>query len=279
VNPRAANPGDVVKHLVLAELLHLERRRITTYVDTHAGRPWNDLTQPGYAFSQPARQPRAAWADRFMERATRGELGSEIRKARYTRILQEDHGGGVFWGSRGLSAKPVYPGSVGIALASAIDLKAWLCGECDRGDQRRLRAVLPPGSVFRSVLSGRGRSRVEASLGRGAFVLVDPNNLNDPKSADAAAAREFACHAASEGAIVEAWYPLYTTQTPRNLREICRRVRRGLKIEVWWSPGSGPPLKGAGIIVANVGERAAARLTALANALRHLSWRVTVSQL
>jgi 23S rRNA A2030 N6-methylase RlmJ len=47
MNPYAADPGDVVKHLVLAELLHVERRRITTYIDTHSGRPWNDLSNPG----------------------------------------------------------------------------------------------------------------------------------------------------------------------------------------------------------------------------------------
>jgi len=46
VNEHAADAGDVLKHLLLAQVLHLERGRIAVYMDTHAGRPWNDLTQP-----------------------------------------------------------------------------------------------------------------------------------------------------------------------------------------------------------------------------------------
>jgi hypothetical protein len=79
VNPYAADPGDVVKHLVLAELLHVERRRITTYIDTHSGRPWNDLSRPGYTFADADRQPRAAWADDFMKLAVSGVLGRDVR--------------------------------------------------------------------------------------------------------------------------------------------------------------------------------------------------------
>jgi len=267
VNPYAANPGDVVKHLVLAELLHAERRRITAYVDSHSGRPWNMLTRPEYTFIDPQRQPRAAWADTFMELATGEKLGRDIKNAHYTKILQEDHGAGAFWGSSGLSSSPVYPGSVGIALASATNIASWFCGERDSGDQRRLRAALPPRSVFGSVLSGLARARVEASLGPSCLVLVDPFDLDDAESEDARSARAFVIHAARRGAIVEAWYPLVTRKTPANIAEAWKSVGHGLKLEVWWSQGGGPPLKGAGIIVANVGARFARRITGLLRAL------------
>ena len=267
MNPYAADPGDVVKHLVLAELLHAERRRITTYVDTHSGRPWNILRRPGYTFIDPQRQPCSAWADTFMELATSGKLGRDIKNAHYTKILQEDHGAGAFWGRSGLSSSPVYPGSVGIALASANNIASWFCGERNSWDQRQLRAALPPRSVFGSVLSGLPRARVEGSLGHNCLVLVDPFDLDDAESQDARSARAFVIHAARQGAIVEAWYPLLTRKTPPSIAEAWEGVRRGLKLEVWWSQGSGPPLKGAGIIVANVGAYVAQRITALLRAL------------
>jgi hypothetical protein len=56
VNPYAADPGEVVKHLVLTELLHVGRRRITTHIDTHSGRPRNELSLRGYAFADADRE-------------------------------------------------------------------------------------------------------------------------------------------------------------------------------------------------------------------------------
>ena len=278
MNPYAADPGDVVKHVVLAELLHVEGGRITTYVDTHSGRPWNPLRRPGYSFSDPWRQPRAVWADGFMELATSGELGRDVENAQYTKLLQANHGAGAFWGPSGLSSSPVYPGSVGIALASGRNIGSWFCGESNRDDQRRLRAALPPRSVFRSVLAGSGRAQVERSLGRNTLVLVDPFNLDDEESEDARSARALVIHAAHQGAIVEAWYPLFTRKTPACIAEAWESVGRGLKVEVWWSRGTGPPLKGAGIIVANIGAHAARRITALVRALERIYWPIEICE-
>jgi 23S rRNA A2030 N6-methylase RlmJ len=257
-----------VKHLVLAELLHVERRRLTAYIDTHAGRPYNCLDTPGYQFGDPRRQPRAAWADEFMRRATSGDLGREIKSARYTKMLQEDRGGRCFWKGAGLASSPVYPGSLGIALASGPNVESWFCGECDPADQKQLRAALPPRSVFKSLLSGPGRARVEASLRRSAFILIDPFDLDDDEVDDARLAREFTAHAASRGAVVVAWYPLVTAKTPANVAKTWSLLASGLKLEVRWSRGNG--LKGSGLVVANVGERAAQRVRALWQALAPL---------
>ena len=278
MNPFAADPGDVVKHLVLAELLSAERRRITTYVDTHAGRPWNTLGRPGYVFSDPNRRPRAAWADTFMELATSGKLGRDVKNAPYTKILHGDQGRGAFWGRSGLSSSPVYPGSVGIALASHNTIGSWFCGERNGGDQRQLRAVLPPRSVFGSILSGAARARVEGSLGRNALVLVDPFDLNDDGSEDARSARAFVIHAARKGAIVQAWYPLYTRKTPANIAEAWDDVGRGLKLEVRWSQGGGPALNGAGIIVANAGANTARRIKALMHAVESVYGPIAICE-
>jgi len=265
VNPYAANPGDVVKHLVLAELLHVERHRITTYVDTHSGRPWNRLRGPGYKFNDPHRQPRAAWADTFMELATSGKLGRDLKNAHYTRILQVDEVTGAFWQRSALSSSPVYPGSVGIALAAGRDIATWFCGEHNSGDQKQLRAALPPRSVFGSVLSGRARGKVERSLGDPALVLVDPFDLTDDKSEDARSARDFVLLAARRGAIVEAWYPLFRPETPAKIAKVWEGVPCGLRLEVRWSQGRG--LNGAGIIGANVGSDATRRIATLVRAL------------
>src|SRR5947209_4649065 len=94
-----------------------------------------------------------------MERAVGGELGEDIKQARYTTILKTDHGAGAFWGRNGLASPPVYPGSVGIALASNLGVTRWLCGEANGRDRARLRAALPPGSVFKSLISPCGRAR------------------------------------------------------------------------------------------------------------------------
>lgn len=40
MNSHAGNPGNVLKHLLLAELIHLIQP--TAFLDTHAGRPWNE---------------------------------------------------------------------------------------------------------------------------------------------------------------------------------------------------------------------------------------------
>jgi 23S rRNA A2030 N6-methylase RlmJ len=262
VNPYAADPGDVVKHLVLAELLHVERRRITTYIDTHSGRPWNDLIRPGYTFGDADRQPRAAWADDFMKLAVSGVLGRDVKNARYTKILQTDRGSGMFWRQAGLSSRPVYPGSVGIALASDLSVEAWFCGEINSADQKRLRAALPPGSVFRSLISAPGRARVDRAVAPDAFVLVDPFDLHSG-SEEARSARDFVLHASREGALVEAWYPLFGRSTPTAITDTWRSVAHGLNLEVRWSAGNASTLQGAGIIVTNPGEPAALRITTL----------------
>jgi hypothetical protein len=70
-------------------------------------------------------------------------------------------------------------------------------------------------------------------------------------------------HASREGALVEAWYPLFARKTPTAITDTWRSVGHGLNIEVRWSAGNASILQGAGIIVANPGEPAARRITAL----------------
>jgi len=52
----------------------------------------------------------------------------------------------MFWRRAGLSSRPVYPESVGIALASDLSVEAWFCGEINSADQKRLGTALPAGS-------------------------------------------------------------------------------------------------------------------------------------
>ena len=274
VNPYAANPGDVVKHLVLAELLHGERSRLTTYIDTHAGRPWNDLSKRAFLFSHADRQPPVAWADGYMERAVGGELGEDIKQARYTTILKTDHGAGTFWGRNGLASPPVYPGSVGIALASNLGVTRWFCGEVNGRDRARLRAALPPRSVFTSLLSPWGRARVDAATGPHACILVDPWDLPDTTLEESRKAHAFITDVAAQGAVVEAWYPLNRPETPAAMEELLQSLDAGTKLEVWWSHGTGPSLRGAGVIVANAGGETTQRLTTLVSALTPLYQRV-----
>lgn len=274
VNPYAANPGDVVKHLVLAELLYCERSRLTTYIDTHAGRPWNDLSKGEFLFSHADRQPPAAWADGYMERAVGGELGANIKQARYTTILKRDDGAVTFWGRAGLASPPIYPGSVGIALASNLDVTRWLCGEANGRDRAQLRAALPPGSVFKSLLSPWRRARVDTAIGPDACILVDPWDLSDTALEESRKAHTFIANVAAEGAVLEAWYPLTSPETPATMEGLLQSLDAGMKLEVWWSHGSGPPmrgvLRGAGVIVANAGGETTQRLAALVSALTAL---------
>ena len=266
-----------MKHLVLAELLHVERRRITTYIDTHAGRPWNDLSRADYTFTGADRQPRAAWADDFMKLAVSGVLGHDVKSARYTKILERDLGAGMFWRRTAPSSRPVYPGSVGIALASDLNVEAWFCGECNSADQNRLRAVLPAGSVFKSLISAPGRARVDRAVGPNAFVLVDPFDLHSG-SQDARAARDFVLHAAREGALVEAWYPLFARKTPAAIAATWQSVAHGLNLEVRWSAGNASTLRGAGIIVANPNARAARRIATLVTGLKPIYGKAEVRE-
>src|SRR4051812_36397511 len=104
MNKHAGNFGDVVKHLLLAELLERECGRITTYIDPYAGRPMNDLSQREYSYARRSTRTIAAglpWADRYMRLAS----GGAFQGARYTRILK-----GV-----GFPQVLCYPGSAQIA--------------------------------------------------------------------------------------------------------------------------------------------------------------------
>jgi hypothetical protein len=93
-------------------------------------------------------------------------------------------------------------------------------------------------------------------------VLVDPFDLHSG-SEDARSARDFVLHASREGALVEAWYPLFGRSTPTAITDTWRSVAHGLNLEVRWSAGNASTLQGAGIIVANPGEPAALRITTL----------------
>jgi hypothetical protein len=209
-----------------------------------------------------------------MERAVTGELGEDIKQARYTMILNRDHGAGAFWGRNGLASPPVYPGSVGIALASDLAIKTWFCGEANSRDRGRLRAALPPGSVFKSVLSPWGRTRVDPAIRPDACILVDPWDLADTTLEESRIAHAFITDVAARGAIVEAWYPLPGSETPATMEGLLQSLDAGTKLEVWWSRGAGPPLRGvlrgAGVIVANAGGETTQRLAALVSALTPL---------
>jgi 23S rRNA A2030 N6-methylase RlmJ len=293
VNQHAADAGDVVKHLLLAEVLHLEHRRIATYVDTHAGRPWNDVTRSEYEFSR-KRQDEPAWADRFMESATSGALGRELSKARYTELLQQDCGAGAFWGPSGLSSRPVYPGSVGIARSSRAKISSWLCGERNDADRRMPRAALPPGSAYKTLFSigeQAWREKLRRSLGPEACVLVDPFHLaarnGGPDWPDGLHARRFAVQAARQGALVLAWYSLHGPKTAATIEnEVWAELNsppleplNRLKVEVRWSQSQGQQMTGAGVVIANLtGKRTAERLELISRALEPLYGSVSIDR-
>jgi 23S rRNA A2030 N6-methylase RlmJ len=284
VNEHAADAGDVLKHLLLAQVLHLERGRIAVYMDTHAGRPWNDLTQPGYRFCRERRRG-PAWADEFMEAATSGALGRQVLEARYTALLRQ-----TFSNGSTLASPPVYPGSVGIAceLLSGDAALEWFCGEQDRADRNALARELPKGAaIWDTLLAPTAMARVERlrrCVRPETFVLVDPFRLaqsgrRSPDWYDALCARRFTVQAARQGALVMAWYALHRPGTPAIIeKEIWDqlttpplRPTRCLKLEIRWSQSNSQALSGAGLIIANLARQDTAhQLDALAGALEPL---------
>ena len=287
MNKHAANAGDVIKHLLLAELIHIEQRHIRTYIDTHAGRPWNNLTHPDYLFgSRNDEDP--AWAARFMKEATDGTLGQIIQGAEYTKLLQIDGGHGRFWNGSRLSSPPVYPGSVAVAhmlLSSHGNNIQWFCGEKDMADQAALASLLPGSVVESSLFPGSDPSlddRLRRSLGPDALVFVDPFSLaarKGTKGDDPWRARAFAVHAARQGALVVAWYSLRKPTTPTVIeRELWSPLnnpplqpRTLARLEIRWSQDTmklpSQPPTGAGMIMANLRTHTVDTLIGLSQAL------------
>jgi hypothetical protein len=102
--------------------------------------------------------------------------------------------------------------------------------------------------------------------------------LPDTTLEESRKAQAFIAEVAARGAVVEAWYPLYGPNTPATMEELLHSLDAGTKLEVWWSQGTGPPLPGAGVIVANAGGETTQRLAALVSALTPLYQRVADSE-
>jgi hypothetical protein len=91
-------------------------------------------------------------------------------------------------------------------------------------------------------------------------------------------AHAFITDVAAQGAVVEAWYPLNRPETPAAMEELLQSLDAGTKLEVWWSHGTGPFLRGAGVIVANAGGETTQRLATLVSGLTPLYQRVADSE-
>ncbi len=283
MNKHAANDGDVLKHLLLAELVHLERSRLRTYVDTHAGLPWNDLSQTGYRFNR-RRAGRRWWADDFMKAANAGSLGPQVKNAQYTKLLAK-----TFWINGHVAPQPLYPGSVGVVQAVAQNVHEWLLAEAQTSDRRALRRAAVGATVVPSLLSPSVKlvTKLRGAIGPQCMVFVDLFRLaaNGWVVPDARHARRFIVYAARAGALVMAWYPLSRPDTPR---EIERRVWEPLgeaplqptyrlKVEVRWLPNSrSQAMSGAGVIIANATAGTGQQLSSIAEGLARNGWALTI---
>jgi len=245
MNKHAGNFGDVVKHLLLAELLERERSRIKTYIDPYAGSPVNDLSNAAYLYSRRSKRTRAAglpWADRYVQLASVGAL----RRAQYTRILK----------NLDFPGRTLYPGSAQIAADVLGTHARLLLADNDASDARALRR-LPRARVARSL--SPDHPWVAASLEQSAFVLVDPFNLRTDSTA-----QSFVIAAARVGALVMAWYPLYGPTGHPDIDKLWNSLvvpksNRSVRVEVGWGRKDGASMCGAGMIISSVTSLATLR--------------------
>jgi 23S rRNA (adenine2030-N6)-methyltransferase len=156
----AGNHADVLKHLVLCEVLrHMaEKAKPFTLIDTHAG-------AGGYSLESRYAQKTAEAADGIERLWPRDDLPSAL--ARYVALVREFNGGG---------ALEQYPGSPSIAAMLLRPTDPLHCYELHPTDERILRAALSRRANSKSVMAD-GFAALANELpppSRRGVVLIDP---------------------------------------------------------------------------------------------------------
>jgi 23S rRNA A2030 N6-methylase RlmJ len=183
-NHHYGNFGDVVKHLVLAQLLHDVRPKV--YMESHGGAAEYPLTA-----HQPVPRPLDVHA--YLRVV---DVDETLASAPYTQALRR---------------RPErYPGSTTIAVDELANDSEYLVCETDDSSARSLLRYAADAGVqrhrFRAVRTD-GLAAVSAAAAHGAFVFLDPFELtarvgNGP---DTPTAHQ---RVRAVGAAVVCWYPL-----------------------------------------------------------------------
>lgn len=250
MNPFAANHGDVVKHLLLCEVLAAKPEVPLSYVDAYAGRPFNRVSDQSFRFA--FRQGDRGWADSFM-RAVDGS-GTDLDRSAYATALRRGHPGGEFWTTEGLATDPLYPGSVGFVwLLRRQTTTAWVCAERDEADQRLLKELLGQEAVVNDLVGDDLRWRfLNPPVGHRQVVLVDPFNLAR-RASEAERDGRFALEAARRGSQVLAWYPIGRRFEQAVVDQLAVSAPLATGFAVRWPPEPDSSLEGCGLLTWNLG--------------------------
>jgi len=269
VNPFAANHGDVVKHLLLCEVLAAKPEVPLSYVDAYAGRPFNRISDQSFLFAR--RRADRGWADSFMRAVDRS--GGDLARSEYATALRRRHSGGEFWTADGLAPDPLYPGSVGFAwLLRSQTTVAWMCAERDEADQRLLEELLGQEAVVSDLVGDDLRWRcLDPPAGHRQVVLVDPFNLAR-RTPEAERDGRFALEAAHRGSQVLAWYPIGRCFEQAVVDQLAVSTPQATVFVVRWPPEPDSSLEGCGLLTWNLGAELIGRLERLLASLDSLAY-------
>jgi 23S rRNA (adenine2030-N6)-methyltransferase len=260
-NVHYARIGDVWKHLLLAELLRIERP--DRLWESHAGSSTYPLT----------RSPERDYgAFAFLERSARSPL---LEGSAYGRLLARLAAGEA----------PTYPGSPRIAMELLREVGGRFVF-CDRDAEslaniaKDARALGVPADRVRLV-QGDGVSTLNGELAglteeeaAGTFLHVDPYRPLEP-GRDGQTSLDLFTHAAERGVKCMLWYGFDATSSRAVVLDA---LREGIAGGVWYGEvslgaenlsevGFDPGVLGCGVVVCNVGEGTLAVCTRLGEGL------------
>ena len=242
----AANHGDVLKHLVLSEVLrHMgEKDKAYTLIDTHAG-------AGGYSLQGRYAQQRAEYLD-GVARLWEAPEGLPEAVRRYLDLVREFNGGPG-------AELHQYPGSPAIAQALLRPHDALRLFELHPTDERILSSFLGSRPHTRITMGdgfeGLGRELPPPS--RRGVVLIDPSyEIKTDYARVVHAVREVMSKFAQ--AVVMVWYPLVQTvesvQLPKRLVSAAAAAPKGwlhATLQVQAADARGFGMMGSGMFVIN----------------------------
>lgn len=251
MNPWCANRGDVLKHLVLCELLVRLEGAGVTYVDAFAGRPFNHLMKAQYEFSR-RRVPHGGWADQFLA-AVEDAPCRRLANSPYVRLLTASHPEGTFWQNGSVAVDPVYPGSAGFAWLLLGPRARWICADTWGTDRGELTALFGHDAVLDDLVGIPEKwEEILSDSGRTTLVLVDPFDLT-ARGKRGEPARDFVYAAARHHATVAAWYPCGPRYDSLAIVDLAIRLSEFTvpvsTIESSWGELAGTSLNGAGMLL------------------------------
>lgn len=265
MNPWCANRGDVLKHLVLCELLVRLGGTDVTYVDAFAGRPFNHLMDARDEFSR-RRASHAGWADQFVA-AVEDAPGRRLANSAYVRLLTASHPEGTFWQNGSVAVDPVYPGSAGFAWLLWGPTARWVCADTSSTDHDELAALFGRDAVVDDLVGVPGTwEEILGDAGPTTFVLVDPFDLTT-RDERGDPARDFIYAAARHHATVAAWYPSGPRYDSQAIVDLVARLSELAvpvsTVESSWGELAGTSLTGAGMLVVGLDEHEVTEIRSL----------------